>query len=164
MNKIKTLIQQHIKEYRASTGLTLRQFAEELGASHMSISYWERGDRIPNLDIVIALIDSCYSQHAQFAINLRWMVAEYEFRAIEEKISQSLLAPISLFVTRNSSTKKRETVRRKRISPDGPSVPGRSSAPDLSFRKNTAVGRRMIGQTSRTSLRRSAAFPVDKTG
>ena len=86
MNKIAILIQQHIKDYRTSTGLTLRQFAEELGASHMSISYWERGDRIPNLDIVIALIDSCNSKHAPFAVVLRFMVAEYEFRLIEDKI------------------------------------------------------------------------------
>jgi len=89
MNEIKTLIQQHIKEYRASPGLTLRQFAEELGASHMSISYWERGDRIPNLDIVIELINSCNSKHAQFVVVLRFMVAEYEFRAIEEKMGFS---------------------------------------------------------------------------
>ena len=89
MNKIKTLIQQHIKEYRASTGLTLRQFAEELGASHMSISYWERGNRTPSVDVVMLYINSSNSNHNQFMTRLYFMVAEYEFRRIEEKIGHS---------------------------------------------------------------------------
>ena len=70
MDKIKDLIQQHIKEYRASTGLPLRQFAEELGASHMSVSYWERGDRVPTLDAVMNLSVSRKSKHAVFVDDL----------------------------------------------------------------------------------------------
>jgi len=89
MNKIKTLIQQYIKEYRASTGQPLRQLGEELGASHMSISYWERGNRVPDLDIVIPLINSCISKHAPFVVTLRFMVAEYEIRLIEDKVGFS---------------------------------------------------------------------------
>ncbi len=80
MNK---MIQQHIKEYRASTGLTLRRFAEELGVSHMSISYWERGDRIPGLDAVFALWLCTISQHNDFAGKLAILVSEHEIRKIE---------------------------------------------------------------------------------
>ena len=89
MNKIKTLIQQHIKEYRASTGLTLRQFAEELGASHMSISYWERGDRIPSVDVTLSLEVGCLPEHAVFVANLQLLVAEYTVLRIEKTFNMT---------------------------------------------------------------------------
>ena len=92
MNKIKTLIQQHIKEYRASTGLTLRQFAKELGASHMSISYWERGDRIPSVDAMVSLEAICAPTHKVFVANLQLLVAEYTILHIEKTFNMSRVA------------------------------------------------------------------------
>ena len=108
MNKI---IQKHIKEYRASTGLTLRQFAEELGASHMSISYWERGDRIPSVDATLALEACCLPIHAVFVANLQLLVAEHAIRHIEKTFNMTREAVGLAAIFLNSSRdEERKTI------------------------------------------------------
>jgi len=47
--------QTRLKELRIEKGLTMKQLAIAVGVSEMAISRWERGERTPNIDSVIAL-------------------------------------------------------------------------------------------------------------
>ncbi len=46
---------ERIKELREERKLTMSQLAKELGIRQSTISRWERGERLPNLDAIIAL-------------------------------------------------------------------------------------------------------------
>ena len=44
-----------LKELRLEKGLTLEQLAKELNVSDVAVGRWERKQRVPNLEIVIAI-------------------------------------------------------------------------------------------------------------
>lgn len=46
-----------LKELRRDTGITQEQFAEKLGVSSRTISRWETGSNMPDLDILIQIAD-----------------------------------------------------------------------------------------------------------
>ncbi len=55
MNQIK--IGSFIKELRKEKGLTQEQFAEQLNVSRRTVSRWETGNNLPDLDILIEMAD-----------------------------------------------------------------------------------------------------------
>jgi len=55
MNQIK--IGQFLKELRKETGLTQEQFAEQFNLSRRTVSRWENGNNMPDLDMLLALAD-----------------------------------------------------------------------------------------------------------
>ena len=46
-----------LKELRKDKGITQEQFAEKLGVSSRTISRWETGSNMPDLDILIQIAD-----------------------------------------------------------------------------------------------------------
>ena len=46
---------ERLKELRKEQGLTGEQLAKAIGVSKMAISFWERGERIPNMLALVAL-------------------------------------------------------------------------------------------------------------
>ena len=55
MNQIK--IGQFLKELRKEKGLTQEQFAEKFNLSRRTVSRWETGNNMPDLDMLLALAD-----------------------------------------------------------------------------------------------------------
>ena len=55
MNQIK--IGQFLKELRKEKGLTQEQFAEKFNLSRRTVSRWENGNNMPDLDILLALAE-----------------------------------------------------------------------------------------------------------
>ena len=47
-----------IRELRNEKGLTLRQLAERANVSDSAVSRWENGERIPNVDAYIRIIEA----------------------------------------------------------------------------------------------------------
>ena len=66
MDQIKT--GQLIRQLRREKGLTQEQLAEQLGVSRRSVSRWETGSNLPDLDLLIELSDL-------FAVDLRGLLA-----------------------------------------------------------------------------------------
>jgi len=48
-----------IKDLRKEKGLTQEQLAEQLNVSRRTVSRWETGSNLPDLDLLIQLADSC---------------------------------------------------------------------------------------------------------
>ena len=46
---------QRLRELRQSRQLTLEQLGAEFNVTKQTVSYWEKGDRLPPLDIATAL-------------------------------------------------------------------------------------------------------------
>lgn len=44
-----------LKELREERGLTMTELAKKINVSPNTVSRWERGKRLPNLDAIIAL-------------------------------------------------------------------------------------------------------------
>ena len=42
---------------RKQRGITQEQLADELGASKISVSFWERGARVPEVDMLVRIAD-----------------------------------------------------------------------------------------------------------
>lgn len=55
MNQIK--IGEFLKELRKEKGLTQEQFAEKLNVSRRTVSRWETGNNLPDLDVLIEMAD-----------------------------------------------------------------------------------------------------------
>ena len=47
-----------IRELRNEKGLTLRQLAERANVSDSAVSRWENGERVPNVDAYIRIIEA----------------------------------------------------------------------------------------------------------
>ena len=62
MNQIK--IGNFIKELRKERGFTQEQLAEQFGVSRRTVSRWETGNNLPDLDVLIEMSD-------YFEVNLR---------------------------------------------------------------------------------------------
>lgn len=55
MNQIK--IGEFLKELRKEKGLTQEQLAEKLNVSRRTVSRWETGNNLPDLDVFIEMAD-----------------------------------------------------------------------------------------------------------
>lgn len=49
------MFKERLKELREDCGLSMRELANKIGVSTNTISRWERGERIPNLDALVVL-------------------------------------------------------------------------------------------------------------
>ena len=46
-----------LKDLRMEKGLTLKQLSEHIGVSFNTISRWEREERVPNIENIVALAE-----------------------------------------------------------------------------------------------------------
>lgn len=49
------MFKERLKELREDSGLSMSELANKIGVSTNTISRWERGERIPNLEALVAL-------------------------------------------------------------------------------------------------------------
>lgn len=102
MDQIKT--GQLIRQLRREKGLTQEQLAEQLGVSRRSVSRWETGSNLPDLDLLIELSDL-------FAVDLRGLLAG-ERAAREDSEGEETARRIAAYT---GEEKKRLNLRLHRI-------------------------------------------------
>lgn len=83
MNQIK--IGEFLKELRKEKGLTQEQFAEQFNVSRRSVSRWETGNNMPDLDILIEMAD-------YYEIDLRELLdGERKSENMNEELKETVL-------------------------------------------------------------------------
>ena len=83
MNQIK--IGSFIKELRKEKGLTQEQFAEQFSVSRRTVSRWETGSNLPDLDILIEMAD-------YYNIELRELLdGERKSEKMNEELKETVL-------------------------------------------------------------------------
>ena len=83
MNQIK--IGSFIKELRKEKGLTQEQFAEQFNVSRRTVSRWETGSNLPDLDILIEMAD-------YYNIELRELLdGERKSEKMNEELKETVL-------------------------------------------------------------------------
>jgi transcriptional regulator with XRE-family HTH domain len=80
MEEINDVVRKMIKEHRAGLNLSLREYAELFGVSHMTIFEWESG-KMPGVDIAQKLNAEHYPGLVQ---DIRTLALEYAIRRLEE--------------------------------------------------------------------------------
>lgn len=96
MDQIK--IGSFLQELRKENGLTQEQLAEELGVSRRSVSRWETGSNMPDLDILITLSD-------RYAVDLRELLdGERKKEPMDKELEETVLK-----VAEYSSEEKRRS-------------------------------------------------------
>ena len=61
---------QRLKELREEKGLSIKMLAKELGVSDVAIGRWEKGLRVPNIDVLI-LVASYFNVSADYLLGLK---------------------------------------------------------------------------------------------
>lgn len=83
MNQIKT--GSFMKELRKEKGLTQEQLAEKFGVSRRTVSRWETGSNLPDLDILIEMAD-------YFDVNLRELLdGERRAEKMDKELEETIL-------------------------------------------------------------------------
>lgn len=83
MNQIK--IGEFLKELRKEKGLTQEQFAEQFNVSRRSVSRWETGNNMPNLDTLVEMAD-------YYEIDLRELLdGERKSEKMNEELKETVL-------------------------------------------------------------------------
>ena len=83
MNQIK--IGEFLKELRKEKGLTQEQFAEQFNVSRRSVSRWETGNNMPDLDTLIEMAD-------YYEIDLRELLdGERKSEKMNEELKETVL-------------------------------------------------------------------------
>ena len=83
MNQIK--IGEFLKELRKEKGLTQEQFAEQFNVSRRSVSRWETGNNMPDLDTLIEMAD-------YYEIDLReFLDGERKSEKMNEELKETVL-------------------------------------------------------------------------
>lgn len=99
MNQIK--IGSFIKELRKEKGLTQEQFAEQFNVSRRTVSRWETGSNLPDLDILIEMAD-------YYNIELRELLdGERKSEKMNEELKKTVLK-----VAEYSNEDKLKVIRR----------------------------------------------------
>ena len=65
-----TLLCSRLKELRSSLNLTQKEFAEQVGASTVSISSYEIGAKTPSLEMLLSIAKT-------FHVSLDWLCKKY---------------------------------------------------------------------------------------
>lgn len=100
MNQIK--IGEFLKELRKEKGLTQEQLAEQFNASRRSVSRWETGNNMPDLDTLIEMVDF-------YEIDLRELLdGERKSERMNEEIKETVLKVAEY-------TAKEKEVKRKKL-------------------------------------------------
>ena len=100
MNQIK--MGEFLKELRREKGLTQEQLAEQLNVSRRSVSRWETGNNMPDLDMLIEMAD-------YYEVDLRELI---DGERKSEKMNEEVKATV-LKVAEYSNSEK--DVKRKKI-------------------------------------------------
>ena len=83
MNQIK--IGEFLKELRKEKGLTQEQFAEQFNVSRRSVSRWETGNNMPDLDTLVEMAD-------YYEIDLRELLdGERKSEKMNEELKETVL-------------------------------------------------------------------------
>ena len=99
MNQIK--IGEFLKELRKEKGLTQEQFAEQFNVSRRSVSRWETGNNMPDLDTLIEMAD-------YYEIDLRELLdGERKSEKMNEELRETVLKVAEY------SNSERESKRKK---------------------------------------------------
>ena len=61
---------QRLKELREEKGLSIKMLAKELGVSDVAIGRWEKGLRVPNIDVLI-LVANYFNVSADYLLGLK---------------------------------------------------------------------------------------------
>ena len=86
MNRTSTF-SQRLREFRDSRDLTLEALSNIVGFPNQTLSRWERGDRIPKIDVVSQLAD-------KLGISLLWLIG-YDV-PIQENLSAPYISPAEI--------------------------------------------------------------------
>ena len=88
MNQIK--IGEFLKELRKEKGLTQEQFAEQFNVSRRSVSRWETGNNMPDLDTLIEMAD-------YYEIDLRELLdGERKSEKMNEELKETVLPVLQI--------------------------------------------------------------------
>lgn len=99
MNMIK--IGRFLQELRKEKGLTQEQLAEQLGVARRTVSRWETGNNMPDLDILVELSDL-------YSVDLREILSgERTSENMDQKLKETVLQ-----VANYSSEEKNRMLRR----------------------------------------------------
>ena len=99
MNQIK--IGEFIKELRKEKGLTQEQLAEKLNVSRRTVSRWETGNNLPDLDVLIEMAD-------YYEVDLRELIdGERNSEKMNEELKETVLKVAEY------SNSERESKRKK---------------------------------------------------
>lgn len=83
MNQIK--IGEFLKELRKEKGLTQEQLAEQFNVSRRSVSRWETGSNLPDVDILIEMAD-------YYEVDLRELIdGERKSEKMNEELKETVL-------------------------------------------------------------------------
>ena len=94
-------IGQYLKELRKSKNLTQEDLSEKLGVSRRSVSRWETGNNLPDLDLLIELADF-------YDVDLRDMLTGHT----EDASMDKELKETALMVAEYSNEEKLKVTRR----------------------------------------------------
>ena len=89
LTNLNQIVANNIIKYRKMSGLTQAELAEKLSFSDKSVSKWERGDAIPDLEVLIKLCDI-------FGITLNDIISTRQPRQIKKWFSKQKHLLISL--------------------------------------------------------------------
>lgn len=107
MNQIK--IGGFIKELRKEKGFTQEQFAEKFNVSRRTVSRWETGSNLPDLDILIEMAD-------YYDIELRELLdGERKSEEMNKELKETVLKETVLKVAEYSNEDKLKVARRMHL-------------------------------------------------
>lgn len=71
----------NLKQLREEAGLTQTQLADRIGVSRGSISFYENGDRIPDIEVLASIAD-------EFHVSTDWLLGRTEARGTDAETRQ----------------------------------------------------------------------------
>lgn len=89
LNNLNQIVANNIIKYRKMSGLTQAELADKLNFSDKSVSKWERGDAIPDLEVLLKLCNI-------FEITLNDIVSATPQKAIKKRLPKQRHLLISL--------------------------------------------------------------------
>ena len=94
-----------IKELRLEKKLTQEQLSELLGVSNRSVSRWENGKTLPDIDLLIELADI-------FGVEISELLSgERKVEAVDEKTEETLVKMVDYSNTEKENISKRIRIR-----------------------------------------------------
>lgn len=84
MNRISTF-SNRLKEYREQSGMTLESLSHRVGFPNQTLNRWERGDRIPKIDVVAVLAE-------KLNVSPLWLIG-YDVAEFPSQPSENICSP-----------------------------------------------------------------------
>lgn len=83
-NKISNDFKQILKDLRTERDLSQDEFAKELGISKGAVSYYETGQRVPDIAVLSALAD-------YFGVSTDYLLGRTQIQSVNEDIQAAML-------------------------------------------------------------------------